>query len=129
MLYDEEKDYLMRMIRETSEMLFSVLLGKPYAHVEPEAENLYEICGKTLREYKDMVDRGDVNEAENRLLCDMDGADRNEAAAAVLFYRHIAEKGEEFLKQNGYSLEEALDGLNGLAEKTGLKEMCELIRD
>lgn len=36
MLYDEEKDYVMRMIREVSRVLFSIIFGKQYTQVETE---------------------------------------------------------------------------------------------
>ena len=39
MLYDEEKDYIMRMIREVSRVLFPIIFGKRYAQVELEIRN------------------------------------------------------------------------------------------
>ena len=36
MLYDEEKDYVMRMIREVSRVLFSIIFGKQSTQVETE---------------------------------------------------------------------------------------------
>ena len=39
MLYDEEKDYMMRMICEISRVLFSMLFGKKYTQVETELRN------------------------------------------------------------------------------------------
>ena len=45
MLYDEEKDYVMRMIREVSRVLFSILFGKQYVQVETELENKFRTEG------------------------------------------------------------------------------------
>lgn len=40
MLYEEEKDYIMRIIKEMIRVLISVLLGKRYVQVELPLENL-----------------------------------------------------------------------------------------
>ena len=65
MRYENEKDYIMRMIKEMVRVLFSLMLGKHYVQVEPEIENKYTVSGTSLGEFKAMVDRGEVNEAEN----------------------------------------------------------------
>ena len=63
MRYENEKDYIMRMIKEMVRVLFSLMLGKHYVQVEPEIENKYTVSGTSLGEFKAMVDRGEVNEA------------------------------------------------------------------
>lgn len=127
MLYSDEKDYIMRMIKEVARVLFSLMLGKKYVQVELPEENKYEVSGKRMDEYKDMIDRGEINEAENFLLEDLDYSNKNEVMAAIRFYQYISEKGEKFLKVHGYSEEEALDGLKLLSEKAGYKEVWELV--
>ena len=71
-----------------------------------------------------MVDQGRVNEAENILLEEMDYSRKEDVAAAILVYQYIGEKDEAFLQANGYSREEALDGLKQLAERAGYQEVC-----
>ena len=61
MRYEDEKDYIMRMIKEMVRVLFSLMLGKHYVQVEPEKENKYTVSGTALGEFKAMVDRGEVN--------------------------------------------------------------------
>lgn len=122
MQFDDEKDYIMRMIKEVVRILISILLGKHYVQVELPEENKFDVAGKPLDEYKVMVDRGEINEAENILLDTIDYTDRQETAAAVLFYEYISKKSEDFLIQNNYSRQEVLEGLNMLAEKSGWKE-------
>lgn len=126
MQYDDEKDYIMRMIKELARVLFSLIAGKQYVQVELPEENKYEVSGKNLREYKDMIDQGMINEAENLLLSDIDYNSREEVTAAILIYQYISEKGEAFLDRNHYSLEEVYEGLELLAERTGYKEMCDV---
>ena len=65
MNFEDEKDYVMRMIKEASRVLFSLLFGKQYTSVELEAENEFEVSGMRLDELFAMIDRGNINEAEN----------------------------------------------------------------
>lgn len=128
MHYDDEKDYIMRMIKETARILFSLVLGKHYAQMELPEENSYDVSREKLDEYQAMVDDGRINEAENFLLENIDYASREETAAAVLFYQYIGEKGDVFLHEHNYSLEEVYDGLKMLAERTGYKEVCTILK-
>lgn len=128
MHYDDEKDYVMRMIKETARILFSLMLGKHYIQVELPEENGYDVSGEKLGEYEMMVDDGKINEAENLLLENIDYANREETAAAVLLYQYIAEKGDAFLHEHNYSLEEVYDGLKMLAARTGYKEVCNILK-
>ena len=41
MLYEDEKDYIMRMIKEMVRVLFSLMLGKQYTQVELPGENRF----------------------------------------------------------------------------------------
>ena len=129
MLYDEEKDYMMRMIREISRVLFSIIFGRKYTQVELEQQNFFRVSGQPLNELKDLVDRGEINEAENRLLEDIDYSDREEVAAAAAFYQYLGEKPDTFLVQNDYSRQEVLDGLNRLVEDAGFSGIVDMLVD
>ncbi len=72
MLYTDEKDYIMRMIKEMVRVLFSLMFGKKYVSVELERENKYQVSGNPLENLMNMVDLGQINEAENMLLEDLD---------------------------------------------------------
>lgn len=58
MLYEDEKDYIMRMIKEMVRVLFSLMLGKQYTQVELPGENRFLVSGKNLGDLKEMADRG-----------------------------------------------------------------------
>ena len=77
MYFTDEKDYIMRMIKEMVRVLFSLMFGKKYVSVELEKENKYEVSGKNLKDFLDMIDSGEINEAENILLDSIDYTDRN----------------------------------------------------
>lgn len=123
MNFEDEKDYIMRIIKEMVSVLFSVLLGRKFVSVELELANKYEVSGKDLRDLLAMVDKGDINEAENLLLDGMDYANQDEVAAAALFYQYLSEKEEAFLLQNNYSKEEVLEGMKWVMQKAGYADL------
>ena len=63
-----------------------------------EDENKYEVSGKKLTAFKEMIDQGLINETENLLLDGIDYAQINETAAALL-YQYPGEKEDDFLLQ------------------------------
>ena len=119
MIFEDEKDYIMRMIKEMVRVPFSLMLGKKYTKVELEAENKYSVSGTGLDELKAMADKGKINEAENQLLENIDYGNKKELETAILFYEYISEKEDVFLKEHDYSIEEVFDGLKSLAENAG----------
>lgn len=123
MNFEDEKDYIMRIIKEMVSVLFSLLLGRKFVSVELELANKYEVSGKDLRDLLAMVDKGDINEAENLLLDGMDYANQDEVATAALFYQYLSEKEEAFLLQNNYSKEEVLEGMKWVMQKAGYADL------
>lgn len=125
----DEKDYIMRIIKEMVRVLFSLALGKTYVSVELEKENKYEVSGKNLRYFFNMVDSGQINEAENILLDDVDYKNKDEVMAIALFYQYLSEKKDTFLEEHNYSKEEVLFGLRQLFEKSGYDDLLYLTKD
>ena len=108
MNFEDEKDYIMRIIKEAVNVLFSFLLGKTYVSVEQELQNHFEVSGQDLNGFLEMIDSGDINEAENNLLTNMNYQDKHEVLAASLFYHYVSEKDSRFLRQHNYSKEEQI---------------------
>ena len=126
MNFNDEKDHIMRIIKEMVRVLFSLMLGKQYQSVELPEENKYEVSGKALEELKNMVNEGFINEAENILLESIDYTQKREVLAAILFYQYIGEQDIGFLEEHNYSKEEALDGIRRLAEKQGYGQISSM---
>ena len=129
MYFTDEKDYIMRMIKEMVRVLFSLVFGKKYVSVELEKEKKYEVSGKKLKSFLDMIDLGQINEAENILLDNIDYTNKEEVMAAALFYQYLSEKDNEFLENNNYTKEEVLSGFKQLLIQSGYKELFYLIKD
>ena len=127
--FTDEKDYIMRMIKEMVRVLFSLVFGKKYVSVEIEKENKYEVSGKKLQGFLNMIDSGQINEAENILLNSIDYTNKDEIVAAALFYQYLSEKDSEFLENNHYTKEEVLYGFKQLLTQSGYKELLYLLKD
>ena len=128
MNFTDEKDYIMRMIKEMVRVLFSLVLGKKYVSVELEKENKYEVSGKNLKNFLDMIDLGQINEAENILLDSIDYTNKNEVMAVALFYQYLSEKDNQFLENNNYTKEEVLSGFKQLLMKSGYSDLIYLLK-
>ena len=129
MYFTDEKDYIMRMIKEMVRILFSLIYGKKYVSVELEKENKYEVSGKNLKSFLDMIDSGQINEAENILLDNIDYANNDEVMVAALFYQYLSEKDSEFLINNNYTKEEVLSGFKQLLVQSEYNNLLYMIKD
>ena len=127
MRFEDEKDYIMRMIKEMVSVLFSILLGKQYVSVDEERKNGYEVSGTDLNDLLDMIDNGQINEAENLMLDDIDYSDKKGLAAALLFYQYLSEKKKDFLQDHDYSDEEILDGAKQVLKKAGYGDIVKIM--
>ena len=127
MRFQDEKDYIMRMIKEMVSVLFSILLGKQYVSVDEERKNGYEVSGTDLNDLLDMIDNGQINEAENLMLDDIDYSDKKELAAALLFYQYLSEKKKDFLWDHDHSDEEILDGAKQILQKAGYGNIVKIM--
>ena len=128
MNFTDEKDYIMRMIKEMVRVLFSLAFGKKYVSVELEKENKYEVSGKNLKIFLNMIDLGQINEAENILLDSIDYTNKNEVMAVALFYQYLSEKDNQFLENNNYTKEEVLSGFKQLLMKSGYRDLLYLLK-
>ena len=128
MNFTDEKDYIMRMIKEMVRVLFSLAFGKKYVSVELEKENKYEVSGKNLKIFLNMIDLGQINEAENIFLDSIDYTNKNEVMAVALFYQYLSEKDNQFLENNNYTKEEVLSGFKQLLMKSGYSDLLYLLK-
>ena len=128
MNFTDEKDYIMRMIKDMVRVLFSLAFGKKYVSVELEKENKYEVSGKNLKIFLNMIDLGQINEAENILLDSIDYTNKNEVMAVALFYQYLSEKDNQFLENNNYTKEEVLSGFKQLLMKSGYSDLLYLLK-
>ena len=73
-----------------------------------------------LRRLLALVDNGEINEAENILLDELDTGDLNMFEMALCFYLYLAHLDEDFLEEHRYTREEIGEGMEALAEDFGV---------
>ena len=100
-----EQDYIMRLIKELIRALLKVIfhtdLDMPSVEMLKDAQRR---CA--LEELLNLMDNGEINEAENRLSELLEDGGGEELALALLFYSHLNEKSNDFLEAHDFSREE-----------------------
>lgn len=109
----------MRLVHEIARVLAKILFNIDSETVSEELENRIEETDM-LEQLLDMVDNGQINEAENKLYDMLDVGTPNYIETAILFYSYLNEKSDEFLKENDYSRGEVKEGIESVAERVGL---------
>ena len=66
-----------------------------------------------------MIDDGQINEAENQLLDELNPNSQSYFEMALLFYEKLGCKGEEFLEEHGFTQDEVMDGLQYIVDYYG----------
>lgn len=120
-----EQDYIMRLIREmvraVLKLLFNIDTESPTAELLDEKEEK-----QTLDRLLDMVDSGNINQAENELYELLSPENMSGLEIALLFYSYLNDLEEDFLEKHDFSREEIKTGLETVVSQYGLKHMAEM---
>ena len=117
-----EQDYIMRLVHEIARVLAKILFNIDSETASEELESRIEETD-ILEQLLDMVDNGQINEAENKLYDMLNVGAPNCIETAILFYSYLNEKSDIFLKENHYSRGEVKEGMEGVAERVGLSSL------
>lgn len=119
-----EQDYIMRLIKEMVRAILKLLFQ---IDTENSITELFESTEQkeTLEELLRMIDKGKINEAENRLSDLVDETDKESLKTALLFYSALNEKTDDFLLENNFSRDEIRLGIESVTEKFGVRSLAE----
>ena len=120
-----EQDYIMRLIKEIIrtilKLLFDIDTEIPTIELlENEEEKA------TLETLLNMVDDGDINEAENKVFEMVEAGGRDSLELVLLFYSYLNDKSDDFLAENNFGRKEIQDDLKYILSKYGLDSMAEM---
>lgn len=120
-----EQDYIMRLIKELIRAILKLLFN---LDTESRTEELLESGEEKeiLEKLLDMVDAGNINDAENHiydLICEKSD---NSLKMALLFYSYLNDKTDYFLEENGFSREEVKLGMEELADRFELSGVAKV---
>ena len=120
-----EQDYVMRLIKEMVRAILKLLFN-----IDTESPTVELLENKeeqeTLENLLDMVDAGEINEAENRLYDLTSNTDVNSLEIALLFYSYLNDKTDDFLEANNFSRDEIKLGLENVAESFGVDNIVKM---
>ncbi len=120
-----EQDYIIRLIREMIrtilKLLFHIDTDSPTADLL-EDEGTQAILNGLL----DMIDQGNINEAENRIFDLTADNNMTDLEMALLFYSYLNEKEDDFLLEHDFSREEVKLGIEDLASRYGLAGISDI---
>jgi len=121
-----QDDFIMRMIHEMVttllKLIFHIELG------ENEVENFKD--QGTASDYLELlalIQAGEINEAENKLLDGLDSDDMEHFKMALMFYYHLNQIDFNFLEEHDYSKNEITDGLRYVSSVYGYDSMAEAL--
>lgn len=119
-----ENDYIMRMIRDMVRFIATMAFGRTELMVDFDANStgIGSVPPSTLMyaDMLDMLEKGDINGAENLLYERLDTSDTGYLEAGLAFYHKLTELSDDELESRDYSREEILDGIRELSEMFGI---------
>lgn len=117
-----QKDYIMRLISEIIKTLLKLLFN--IEEDKKEELKLQEDLEEKYKNLLDLIDRGEINDAENKLLEEINPDDMNHYKMALMFYSYLNEKDIDFLITNNYTKEEIIHGLKHISALFGYGDMA-----
>jgi len=109
------------MIRAILKLLFNIDTDNPIEDLLEDKENQ-----NTLEKLLDMVDNGNINEAENQIYDMTSDNSMANLKVALLFYSYLNDKDDEFLQKHDFCRDEIKSGVTELASRYGLMGMAEI---
>lgn len=120
-----EQDYIMRLVKELVRAVLKLLFNIDTE--APTAELLEEQTDKeVLDSLLDLVDAGDINQAENKLYELLSQESVRDLEIALLFYSYLNDKDNVFLEKHNFSRDEIKTGLRTVIAQYGLDSIAEM---
>lgn len=121
-----EQDYILRLIKNMIRMALSFFCDVDIK--SPSLEFLEdEQSNNTLSELIQLIDCGEINEAENKLFKISEAGNKNSLKLSLLFYSHLNEKDDDFLEQHNFTREEVKAGVEDIMAMHGLNDFASLL--
>ena len=89
----------------------------------PDTEDKYSDTDRIYRKLRDLVDAGEINEAENQLYENLDENDTEHLEMALTFYMYLNQLDDDTLFMANYSREEIVEGINSVSASLALPDL------
>ena len=121
-----EEDYIVRVIHEMVttllKLVFHIDLGR-----DEEQNFKNQETASAYQELLTLIEDGKINEAENKLLDELDPQDMEHYKMALMIYEHLNQKNTKFLEEHGFSKFEIIDGLKYVSSIYGYDAMADTL--
>lgn len=118
-----EKDYVMRLVHEMIRTLIRLIFHKD---IDKGEELVFDEESRQRNELlKKLIDDGEIEEAENRLLDGMENGSGVTFEVALMFYEYLNGKTNDFLESHNFSRKEVIEGIRYVSGYYGYGSMAE----
>ncbi|MBE6764396.1 MAG: hypothetical protein E7546_00760 [Ruminococcaceae bacterium] len=117
-----QNDYIMRQIETFVRLLAKVLLCKEeddlftFSIIEKMGDEADPLLAKLSR----LVDRGEINEAEDCLFEELEKGDLKTVETAMCFYKSLNDMSDEELESCNFSREEITEAVKDIGRRFGI---------
>ncbi|MBE6083196.1 MULTISPECIES: DUF6483 family protein [Tissierellales] len=114
-----KEDYLIRMIKDLIKTIAKFFFGSDSVTYQLPDEREYTETDYLYQQLVDMINQGDINEAEDLLYEKLDPQNKKYLELGLDFYSKLNNLTDEYLASHNYSRDEIELGLKTLVEKFG----------
>ena len=122
-----EKDYILRMIKDLTKSIAHLILGKSEIEYELPEENEYSRVDTLYVKLIELVNLGQINEAEDLLFEEINPSDMRQFEMAMSFYLYLNDFGDDYLEKNNYSRDEITEGIRSICKEYGVSSMVDFL--
>ena len=122
-----EKDYILRMIKHLTKSIAHLILGKSEIEYELPKESEYSRVDTLYVKLIELVNMGQINEAEDLLFDEINPSDMRQFEMAMSFYLYLNDFGDDYLEKNNYSRDEITEGIRSICKEYGVSSMVDFL--
>ena len=122
-----EKDYILRMIKNLTKSIAHLILGKSEIEYELPEESEYSRVDTLYVKLIELVNMGQINEAEDLLFDEINPSDMRQFEMAMSFYLYLNDFGDDYLEKNNYSRDEITEGIRSICKEYGVSSMVDFL--
>ena len=122
-----QKDYILRMIKDLTKSIAHLILGKSEIEYELPKESEYSRVDTLYVKLIELVNMGQINEAEDLLFDEINPSDMRQFEMAMSFYLYLNDFGDDYLEKNNYSRDEITEGIRSICKEYGVSSMVDFL--
>ena len=122
-----EKDKILRMIKDLTKSIAHLILGKSEIEYELPEESEYSRVDTLYVKLIELVNMGQINEAEDLLFDEINPSDMRQFEMAMSFYLYLNDFGDDYLEKNNYSRDEITEGIRSICKEYDVSSMVDFL--